>query len=247
MFKQKKILLIAILLFSIELIFAFQFEPIIQDFAPSGINSRRSFQVINSSDVPIAVKVSMVNRNVDLYGKEELTDASELFFVFPKQFVVPAQSTQAVRVQWLGKEYTDIELPFRIIAEQLPVNVNRDESGVTILLAYHGSVYVVPEEFRFGIRVNDVYKGTDKDGNEALLIELENTGNTHMILEDPVITLTKKTLLGGGDTIALEGEELAGLINQNILAGKRRVFTVPWPERLTFGELDATISLEPNR
>ena len=59
-----------------------------------------------------------------------------------------------------------------------------------------------------------------------------------MILENPVFKISHFTLTE---------DELIGLANQNILAGKNRVFSVPWPEGLHNGELSATIILDAKR
>lgn len=244
---MKKIILIVLLMIFMLPVFAFQFEPITQDFSPSGINSRRNFQVINPSENPIAVKVSMVYREMDLYGEETLTDASEVFFVFPSQVVVAPESTQTIRVQWLGNPEVSIEQAFRIIAEQLPVNINRNQTGVNFLIAYHGSIYVVPEKFSFGVEVVSVQKGNNSEGEDILQIELKNTGNTHMILENPVIKLSYSSLLDSDKELTLSDDALIGLANENILAGKNRVFSVPWPNGLTDGNLNATLILDPKR
>lgn len=244
---MKKLILILFLLNFILPIFAFRFEPITQDFSPSGINSKKNFQVINPSDIPIAVKISMVYRDMDLFGVQTLADASDVFFVFPSQVVVPAGKTQTIRVQWLGKTEVSIEQPFRIIAEQLPININREQSGVNILVAYHGSIYVIPDEFTFGIKVISVQKGSNTEGEDILQIELKNTGNTHMILENPVINISYSSFLASDKEITLTEDTLIGLVNENILAGKNRVFSVPWPDGLSDGNLNATIVLDPNR
>ena len=244
-----------LLLASLLPLTAFQFEPLTQDFSPTGLNSRRSFDVKNTGDTQIAVKVYMVHREMDLYGVETLPDASDLFFVFPAQFIVPPQTTQTVRVQWLGPKTVSVEEPYRIMVEQIPLNfsANRENTGINVLIAYYGTVYVVPESFKFGINLVSVKKGADAEGKNVLLIELENTGNTHIILEEPVITI-KNTQSGqtAAQTqkqteISLKNAALTGLINENILPGKHRVFTVPWPQGLQDGDLHATLQLEPTR
>jgi fimbrial chaperone protein len=245
--KMKKLFIVFLFLAAVFPLFSFQFEPITQDFTPSGTNSRRSFIAVNPGDSPIPVKISMVHRDMDIYGKETLTSADNLFFVFPSQFVLPASSSQTVRVQWRDPSPVQIELPFRIIAQQLPIAMEEAQSGVTILLTYQGSVYVTPAEFRYGITVNSVKKGTFPDGSDALVIQLENTGNTHMLMNNPVVTLTQTTASGSRLRLELTGDSLTGLNDQNILAGKQRIFTVPWPEGLESGDLDATISLTPKR
>ncbi|NQT59324.1 MAG: fimbria/pilus periplasmic chaperone [Bacteroidetes bacterium] len=245
---MKKILICFIILLFVSLpVFSFQFEPIIQDFSPSGINSRRNFFINNTSDKPIAVKVSMTYRDVDLFGIETLTDASDVFFVFPSQVIVQPASNQTVRVQWLGDSAVSIEQPFRIIAEQLPINMNQEQSGVNILIAYHGSIYVIPEEFSFGIEITSVQKVKNEEGNDVLQIELENTGNTHIILDDPVIHISNTSLLFINREFILTDDELIGLDNQNILAGKNRVFTVPCPDGLSNGNINATLILDTKR
>lgn len=244
----QKLLLLTILCMVISLpVYSFEFEPIIQDFTPSGINSRQNFQIINTSDKPIAVKISMVHRDMDIYGEETLPDASELFFVFPEQVIVQPQDSQTVRVQWLGAPSVTTELPFRIIAEQLPVDFKQETSGINILIAYQGAIYIIPENLDFGLEIVSVKKEKDSDNNQFLVFNLQNTGNTHMILDEPKVDLTVYSNSKVVKVITLSGEQLKGLANQNILAGKSRILSVPWPEGITSGELNATITFNPIR
>ncbi len=241
---MKKIIFIFILLFLFTLpVFSFQFEPMIQDFSASGINSRRSFQIINNSDELIAIKISMVHRDMDIYGEETLKDASELFFVFPTQVIVRPHSRQTIRVQWLGNEVVATEQPFRILVEQLPINIKKEKSGVNILINYHGSIYVVPEEIKYEINVASLTKVIDDNGDPLFQIELENSGNTHIILKNPIIRLSNYYSLIS-EIVILHAENLPELENRNVLAGKSRVFLIPWPEGLNDGELNATISVD---
>lgn len=249
-------LIVSILLVSvISHLSAFQFEPITQDFTASGSGTRQSFVIRNPNESPIAVKISMVHRDMDEVGKETLTDASGLFFVYPTQVLVPPGGVQTVRVQWLGKPELDEEQPFRIIAEQLPIQVTQSGSGVNILIAYHGSIYVLPKDIAFNVELVSIERAMTDDSGATksstppkLRIELANTGNSHMLLINPVLLVESRSSSGSViSRLTLRAEELEGLSGENILAGKHRVFLVPWPEGLIDGELDATFTVEPTR
>jgi len=244
----KKLVLAVVLALIIPLsLYSFQFEPIVSDIEPSGTGSRRTYIVTNPGDSPLPVKVSISHRVVDIHGRETLQDASDLFLIYPPQFIVQPRSSQSVRVQWRGPSTIERELPFRIVAEQLPLTIEQEQSGVRILLVYKGSLYVVPPTFQYGIKVNSVSRDTRPDGEAVMLIELENTGNTHIILEDPILNLTVVTPSGAQRSFELIGDTLTGLANENLLAGNRRIFTLQWPEGIQSGELHATISIDPQR
>lgn len=187
-------------------------------------------------------------------GVEMLTDASSLFFVYPTQVLVPPNGMQTIRVQWLGEPEVKKELPFRIIAEQLPIQMTPGGSGVSILITYQGSVYILPDEIRFGVDLVSIERDdtppleSNSDNKKRLSVRLENTGNSHMLLTNPVLTVESRGF--GGvvlSRVQLTSEELVGLAGENILAGNQRVFSIPWPVGLKDGELNATFTVEPTR
>ncbi|MBD0866649.1 MAG: molecular chaperone, partial [Rhodobacteraceae bacterium] len=102
---------------------AFRFGPFIEYFAPYGPDSKKTYRAENESAAPMAVQISLKRRQMALDGSETLSDAEEDFVVFPPQFLLGPGQVRSIRVQWLGDPQPEVELAYRIIAEQLPVDL----------------------------------------------------------------------------------------------------------------------------
>lgn len=244
--KRRSIVLIAVFILITAGLSAFQFTPISKDFDPSGTGARQTFRVVNDTDKTIGVQISAFTRDMDLYGEETLEDASSLFYIYPKQVVVQPGSYQTVRVQWRGPAVVDTEQAYRIEAKQLPLNFEPKEGGASlnILLVYRGTMYIVPEDITYDLSLVSVEPFTDTDGTRKLAIEMQNDGNTHQIMYEPQVTVSSYSSSGSLiDSVTLGQDQLKGFSGENILAGKRRIFLVPWPEELEEGRLRATYEM----
>lgn len=242
--RQLYIVLIQILLFFLCVMpaAAFQFTPISQEFASSGAGANRTFRIINDSTQQIAVQVDIMNRSMDITGEETRTDASNLFTIYPKQSAIPPNGYQTVYIRWNGPADINEEQTFRIIARQLPVDFSQqeDQFNIRVLLVYEGTLYVVPENIEYDIRIHSAEPVEKEDGAFIKLI-LENTGNAHALLNEPKLTLTSSSSTGASKVV-LEGEAISMLAGRNIFGGNKRQFFIPWPEGLEQGELDAQLS-----
>jgi fimbrial chaperone protein len=244
--KKKNILLLAVILLISTNIFAFQFTPISKDFDASGSGARQTFRVVNDTEKTIGVQIRALTREMDLYGVETLEDASNYFYVYPKQVVVKPDSYQTIRVQWRGPARVEQELPYRIEAEQLPLDFEVVEGGanLNILLVYRGTMYIVPEDIYFDAKLVSVAPHTDAEGNKKLAIEMKNDGNTHQIMYQPKLQITSSSNGNTTSKVTLEADKLSGFSGENLLAGTRRIFLVPWPDELKEGKLSATYEME---
>ena len=243
--KAVKVLVILAVLANISLhVGAFRLVPMVKEFAPTGTESRQSFNVINDSTAPLAVRIEMVHREIDEHGTETLRDASDLFSVFPQQMVVQPNSQQIVRVQWRGPQAVAQELPFRIIARQLPVDFQEEQRGaasISVMFVYQGSVYITPPRTTVNLVLDSVSRSTSQDGKPMLSFSFINRGNVHTIINNAQITV--RTSRGGSQVsqVSLDGAQI-GLNGINVLPGNRRIFTIPWPEALIEGDLDASFT-----
>lgn len=242
--KAVKIIIILATLINISAqVDAFRLTPMVKEFAPIGTESRQSFNVINDGAAPIAVRIEMVHREIDELGRETLKDASNLFTVFPQQMVVQPNSQQIVRVQWRGPQAVAQELPFRIIARQLPVEFQEEQRGaasISVMFVYQGSVYVTPPRTTVNLVLDTVRRDLD-EGKPMLTFEFVNRGNVHTIINNAQITV--RSSRGGTQVseVTLVGSEI-GLNGINILPGNRRIVTIPWPDTLIEGDLDASFT-----
>lgn len=222
---------------------ALKVVPFVAEFAPKGTGANQTFQVQNDTDQPAAVQLTMVHRDMDENGQEKLTDAEDDFTVFPPQMVLLPNESRAVRVQWLGDPAPKTELTYRLIVEQLPVELSQvpQRGGqVRITVRYETAIYVLPQGAKGDVVVASAEAAKGANGANMLALTLTNSGSAHALVQAPVVTL--KPASGAPVTLNTE-DQLKGMINENILAGHSRRFLVPWPASLPVGPLQASLKL----
>lgn len=226
---------------------AFDFAPIAQDFEPVGRGATQVFRAENTGAQPIAVEISVYALDMAPDGTEKRTPAEDLFTVYPPQIVLLPQQTQAVRVQWIGPPKPDRELVYRLIAEQLPVDLAQEQrrgARINLLLKYEAILYVVPPGAKGELKLVSVEPSEGKDGQRHLAITIENRGSAHGRIVDPKLQLTAT---GSGTAVTLGSDQLSGLEGLSVLAGKTRRFLVPWPQSLPVGPVAGEITFEMER
>jgi fimbrial chaperone protein len=225
---------------------AFSFEPISQNFAPSGQNANQVFRVHNTTSERIAVQVSVRPRRIELDGTEIQGKEAEEFVVYPRQMLLEPGEQRSVRVRWNGPADIPSELPFRIIAEQLPVDFGEDHpaEGASIRLTYRyeGALYVVPSNAVADIGVDSVSRETGEAG-ERLVIDLRNDGTRHALLKDLVLHLRQTE--DSANQLTLESADLPGIAGENMLAGSVRRFWLPIPAEMWDGPIYADMEYSP--
>lgn len=222
---------------------AFSFEPITQDYTTSGAGASHVFRVINTTEARIAVRVSVRPRWIERDGSEVLGKEAEEFVVFPRQMLLEPDERRSIRVRWSGPESIEAERPYRIIAEQVPVDMGSDEptqgGGIRLTYRYEGTIYVVPPGAEADVQVTSVARSETGD---SLRVELANEGSRHRLLANARLLLSREP--DGEPAIEVGPRELPGLAGENMLAGSTRVFTVPVPEQLWDGPVYAEIETD---
>ncbi len=189
----------------------------------------------------------MAERKISLEGQETTESADDDFLVYPSQIVLPPQGVQSVRVTWLGNPNPEKELAYRIIAEQLPINLNNPEEsqaettsgGVKVMFRYMGSVYIRPKNAESKVVLNGITHEKGTDGNDRLVITFDNQGTRRAVLSELNLNLTSQ-----GSQLTLKPEQLEGVNNGVILAGNQRRFSMPWPQQLPIGEVTGTFTFK---
>ncbi|HYE01545.1 MAG TPA: fimbria/pilus periplasmic chaperone [Alphaproteobacteria bacterium] len=210
---------------------AFRLVPIEMELAPSGREATQTFRLENDAAEPVAIEITVMAREMGETGEDRLTEAADRFVVYPEQVVLQPNQSQSVRVQWVGEQAPPRELAFRLIAEQLPVDLGRAPptgGQVRLLVRYVASLYVTPPGAQPQLAVTAAPRDTPE--GRRLEVVVANRGATRQILRDPTLTVT-----AGGKNTALSGEALAGLAGENVLAGATRRFLLPWPSGLAAG------------
>ncbi len=211
---------------------ALQMNPLSVVLKPSGGGAKQSFKVTNESNQPIAVQFSITTRQ-QLNNKEIRHPADKDFMIYPPQAIIPARSTQKVRVEWLGAGNLSREQAYRLIAEQVYVSLDdKEDTGVKMLMTLVGALYVQPSNTRSNLQVKTV-----QDHGNKLAITVSNSGSRHQLMRYATLTLRS-----GGKVISLKGkQQLAGLEGNNVLAGATKRFFIPKPKGFVNGRWTATI------
>jgi len=202
---------------------AFSVDPMTVELSPTGAGAVVSFRVINDTDTPVAVVVSVLTRAMAEDGTELNEPAGELFAVLPSRIVVDPKSVRVVKVQWRGDISLPFERAFRVVVEQVPVDFSSGQaSGIRIMFRYLASLYIVPPDARANVLVTAVEPGL-RDDAPGLWLTLRNEGDKHAVLRSPELIVND-----GAIELALPAEALAGLEGRNMLARSTLTIFIPW-------------------
>lgn len=229
------LLFVFVLTFSVAAVHeasAFRFSPFRAKFEPSGDGANQLFTVENNTGEPASVQIRITTRDVDVDGGEKNADAEKDFVIYPAQMVLKPHASRSVRVQWVGAPNLKEEKAYRIIAEQLPVNLDKKKpktSTVKFLVSYRGALFVTPPGLAHNVTLD--FSGTTQDatGKKVLEIVLHNRGTQHALLRNLKLDIKDDK----NNTISLSGDQLKGITGEGILAKHRRRFMIPRPEGLS--------------
>ena len=218
-------------------VYAFQFSPLEQTFGSSGVDTQRTYTIVNDSDEDIAVRISVLERDMDEFGNEVRSETSSSeFLLTPSQVIVRAQSAYVVRVRYRGPSVVTSEKAYRLVAEQIPYSTGSSQDNASMfnfLYVYVTSLYVSPSREQVSVGVDGVTARVDEEGNQVLDVTIRNGGNVHQILSGAKLVVTDPN----GASVTLSGSEnLEGVDSMNILAKKTVTKTIAWPTGLAFVE-----------
>ncbi len=212
-------------IFALFLCFSFSLSPMSQSIDPEAKIKQGQLLLDNPTENPMAIEIRAAERIQKPDGTEEMPDTSELM-VYPPQLIVPPKEKRTIRIQWTGQTPPK-EKAFRIIAEQLPLNVEEKKNkktGIKMLLKYIAAFYVTPQSAQSKVEIESI------ESKEKLFITVVNSGTKHQLLQNAVLSLKNEK-----KTLQIEGDALKGLIGENILAGSKRVFQISIPKDFSAG------------
>lgn len=217
---SKYIFSFLLLLYS-QATFGFKFTPMSQTLNLGTDVERVVFTIENDSDSSIAVELKLKTRHMKMDGSEEQKELSEGagLSLYPEQLIIPAAQKRSVRVSWESDKEPAHEMAYRVIAEQLPVNLSGDEkpAGIKMLLRYVAALYVNPGKQK----PNVVLEKSSLEKNSLELV-LNNKGGQHQVLNDMLLVVENED-----KTQRIKASEVQGLQGENILAKTGRLFSLP--------------------
>jgi fimbrial chaperone protein len=213
--------------------YAFKFSPMSSTIGVKGSDGTALYYLENDTDQAIAVQVNLVKREMDLNGVESNPKIANELTLYPTQLIIPPNEKRSVKIAWVGKELPSKELAYRLIAEQLPIELEKNKNkkaSIKVLLRYIAALYVKAEDYSSEIKVAEV-KSVDK----KISILIENVGKKHQVLANlnlKFIDENKKK------EILFNAEDLKGMSGENVLADSKRIFV--FPNSGKFSEINST-------
>jgi fimbrial chaperone protein len=199
----KKAIIFSILIVCAVCAQAFNFDPITQEYSPSGKGSNHVFRVANPDTEKIAVKISVRPRFIEPDGVEIQGADSDLFLIYPRQIILNPGENRSIRVKWNGEAEPASELSFRIIAEQVPVAFTEvqpfEGAQLKLTYRYEGNIYVVPLGAKPNLKIKDFNRETI---NETVIetvtetvVEIVGEEEIEKQVEKEVETIVSKDVL----------------------------------------------------
>ncbi len=217
---MKRNILFIIFTFLISLnTYAFKFSPMSTSIGVKEKANSTLFYLENDSDQPIAVTTTLLKRAMNKEGVETNEKIGDELTLYPSQLIIPANEKRSVKVTWVGKTIPKSELAYRLVAEQLPIDIEKNKkqnASIKVLLRYVAALYIMPEDFSSDVSL----KKLDVD-DKNVSFTVANAGKKHQVLSNLEMKIT------GKKTIELNSEELKTMSGENVLAESERVFRFP--------------------
>lgn len=199
--------------------YAFSLTPMVSEFEVEGSKSSVSFVLQNPSNEDVAIKAQVLARGEDEAGKETRQSTSD-FSLFPEQLVLKAGETRNLRVAYMGEKELNQEKAYRLVVEQLPINLKKTVDtkkrvDLKFMISFVASLYVLPKKIEF--------KAAAQIKNQKLVIE--NVGNLHFLIKDiSEIEISKAAKKWNFDL-----KQLKEHLGDNLLVGKSKSYSVDLP------------------
>jgi fimbrial chaperone protein len=200
---------------------ALSIEPLTMEMTTAGSGGRATLHIKNDSAqaVPIQLRVNRIT--LDKEGNRVDLGVDDNFLIIPDQPLVPPNTEQSIRVQWVGDADIPESQTYIITAEQLPVELGAVNSGIQIVMSYAVAVNVAPAGASGALEV----VGTDiasVDGRRLARVTVKNSGNRHIFVSSGTARLS-----GSGWSVDLDKPSLRKTMGLGLLLpGKERIFTL---------------------
>lgn len=195
--------------------YAYEVSPMRVTLVPADGRDNTTLSVSNTRDRDLPVEVRVLRRMIAEDGSQTFEPADDDFLVFPPQFEVEPDASQALRVQYIGIPPQDEALAYVVQVEEVPV-VPEGFSGVKFTYNFGVAVYVEPANAEDDL----VATGHARDGSVTL--EITNRGNAFSLL-----SLKEMTLRGNSYSRRFSPTDIAEVIAMPLIApNTTRTFVV---------------------
>lgn len=192
----------------------------------------------NMEEKAVAVEVIVETWDISEDG-EEIRQPSTDLVAFPRQFILKGSTAKNVKVGRRDRSSTpEIEKCYRVTIRELPISLEPEEPGtfhVYRASAYRTSYYVQPKKPRAEVEVL-----TASLNNGRFSILLRNSGNAHIHLRNPEITLG----FANGERLDVTDLDVyAPIAGENMHAQRQRRFELNLEEWIAPGQEVSDVTL----
>lgn len=233
-----RIILLTVLL--INTIFAISLTPLYHTM-DNKKQLKTFFTVKNPTNKPVAVKFSVL-RLVDTDNNKEERVASPNVNYYPAQFILDANSSKNVRVSYLKKTLPQIEEVYRVLADELNVNVEdreptKAEDGkikaeIKMRFSYAGLLFVKDSKAKANLKIEN-FKSLSDGTTE---ITIANNGTASALFNTTQYNL--KVIISGKEYI-LNDNDLKSAEFRRILPNKSNRYVLKHIKSLPKGTISS--------
>jgi fimbrial chaperone protein len=218
-------------------------SPMIVDVSPIGRSSVARIELSNPTQVEFPVEVQMFRGVISEAGELELVPADDRFLVFPAQRVVPPQSQQVFRVQYIGDPEIQASEIYYMQIRQIPVEISTTESQVQVVVNFNILVNVIPDGARPEPVVETIRPAARGDVN-GVEVRLLNRGTRYFTAGTVPWQISGTATDGTPVDLRLSALEVSKQIGVGVVAPERaRIFFIPTEKPMTAGTIK--VKLEP--
>jgi len=220
---------------------AFQVSPLVLEMTSTGGQAQATIRAKNDKSSSIPVEITFNKLTLGVNGEQNLTDASDRFFVFPPQATIAPGASQAFHITWVGDQKLSESETYFINVKELPISLSPGKSGIKITMGYTILAHVIPPRSKDKVALISVDLIQGKKGQKYPRILVGNTGNRFGRVSQGSLTIQsgdwKKTYFG---------DELAKALSSVgvVQPGRQRRFVLksPIPENITNITADLNMS-----
>ena len=220
-------------------------QPVVIDMSSAGRGTTAAINVSNPQSTPLPVEIVVHRLALHEDGSQERSaGGDEDFLIFPPQALIPPNSVQVFRIQWLGEPELLESQSFLFSVNQLPIQVDPDVSAIQLLFNFLVIVNVAPPTGSPELILSDGDVATTADGASELRFVVENPTPVHGYLSRSRVDL--EVFNQGGSLIwsrTLEPNELRHIIGLGLVQpNRRRQFNLPLDAAIDAGSVAGRIN-----
>lgn len=216
-------------------------SPMIVEISPLGRGSVARVELSNPGQTEFPVEAQMFSGVISEAGELELMPADDKFLVFPSQKIVPSQSQQVFRVQYIGEPEIAASEIYYMQIRQIPVNITPTENQVQVVVNFNVLVNVIPDGARPESVVESIRPAVRGDVN-GVEVRMANRGTRYFTAGTVPWQVSGTAADGTALDVRLSAEQVSGLIGVGVVGpGRARVFFIPTEKPLVEGTIQASM------